>query len=285
MRTTGSRPQDAERATGKQFFCRAGICIGNCEWLVSYADFITLLFAFFVVLYASSQVDKRKVGRLALSIQVAFQQLGVFDSANRQIPLNISDGPPISAAAVSDSPDTSINVTQFVQPMKGFLVPSLPQPMKEVRQSVQKTLAAEIDRGVVAIQSRHDGLVISLREAGFYESGSAALRPSALDAVTRLASILSNRQELLRIEGHTDDIPIHNSSFSSNWELSTARASQFVEVLIDRFHFDPSRLSAAGYAEFRPAAPNDSPQNRALNRRVDIVVLHSRIASIPQSQP
>jgi chemotaxis protein MotB len=115
---------------------------------------------------------------------------------------------------------------------------------------------------------------VSLREIGFYESGSATIRASSQGAIDRLAAILKLRGEALRIEGHTDNIPIHNRIFDSNWELSTARSSQLVKMFIDRYEFDPARLSAAGFAQYHPVAPNDNDEDRARNRRVDIVILN-----------
>jgi chemotaxis protein MotB len=244
------------------------------RWLVSYADFITLLFAFFVVLYASSQVDKRKVGRLALSIQVAFQEMGVFDTSNTLIPLNDSEAIPFSQIQVVENAERSSDMTRFVQPMKGMLSPSANEPMKEVEEELQKALAPEIQQRVVEVKKRKEGLIVSLREIGFYVSGSAALRPSSKDAIDRLAAVLKARSESLRIEGHTDNVPIHNGRFESNWELSTARASDLIKVFVERYAFEPRRLSAAGYAEFHPVAPNNTPEGRARNRRVDVVILN-----------
>lgn len=250
--------------------------ISHERWLVSYADFITLLFAFFVVLYASSQVDKRKVGKLALSIQMAFQELGVFDTSNVTVPLGDSDKVPFSKVQMVKGMDAVAELGYFVQPMSGLLGAGASRAaLNEVQKNLEKALAPEIRSHVAEVKSRRDGLVISLREVGFYESGSAALRPSALDAIDRLASILKPRPELLRIEGYTDNVPIHNSLFASNWELSTARASNLIKELIDRYHFAPERLSAAGYGEFHPVAPNDTAEGRARNRRVDIVVLNT----------
>jgi len=252
------------------------------RWLVSYADFITLLFAFFVVLYASSQVDKRKVGRLALSIQVAFQELGVFDTSNTKIPLSDSEAVPFEKVQVVENTENTGDLTHFVQPMKGMLSPSQPTaPLREVQTELEKILAPEISKHVVDVKTRKDGLIVSLREIGFYESGSAALRPSSKDAIDRLVAVLKSRPEAMRIEGHTDNVPIHNAHFDSNWELSAARASDLVKLLIDHYGFAPSRLSAAGYAEYRPVALNDTPEGRARNRRVDIVILNPT----PEEQP
>jgi chemotaxis protein MotB len=249
--------------------------VSHDRWLVSYADFITLLFAFFVVLYASSQVDKRKVGKLALSIQVAFQELGVFETSNTKIPLSDTEAVPFSQVQVVENAERTTDLTHIVQPMKGMLSPSsTAKPLKEIQAQLEKVLAPEIQRHIVEVKARREGLVVSLREIGFYESGSSGLRASGRDAIDRLAAILKSRSEALRIEGHTDNIPIHNIHFASNWELSTARASDLIKQLIDRYQFEPQRLSAAGYAEYHPVAANDTPENRARNRRVDIVILN-----------
>jgi chemotaxis protein MotB len=252
--------------------------VNHERWLVSYADFITLLFAFFVVLYASSQVDKRKIGKLALSIQVAFQEMGVFETSNTKIPLSDSEAIPFSQVQVVENAEHTGDLEHFVQPMKGILSPNASAgTMKDIRSELEKALAPEILKHVVEVKASREGIVVSLREIGFYESGSANLRPASKEAIDRLAGVLKTHSELLRIEGHTDNIPIHNARFDSNWELSTARAADLIKLFITRYHFEPKRLSAAGYAEYHPVAPNDSPDNRARNRRVDIVILNSEM--------
>lgn len=244
------------------------------RWLVSYADFITLLFAFFVVLYSSSQVDKRKVGRLALAIQVAFQEMGVFDTSATQVPLSDAEAVPFSKVQMVENSIRTTDFERFVQPMKGILVPPANAPLKEIQQELEKALAPEIQRRVVDVKARREGLVISLREVGFFKSGSATVQTSAQGAIDRLAAIIAKRSENLRIEGHTDDVPIHNAQFPSNWELSTARACELLRVFIERFQMAPSRFAVAGYAEFHPMTSNDTPEGRARNRRVDIVILN-----------
>jgi len=249
--------------------------VSHERWLVSYADFITLLFAFFVVLYASSQVDKRRVGKLALSIQVAFQELGVFDTSNTKIPLSDTEAVPFSQVQVVENAERTSDLTHIVQPMKGILSPiAETRPLKDIQAELEKVLSPEIKNHIVEVKARRDGLVVSLREIGFYESGSSTLRASGRDAIDRLAAILKSHTEALRIEGHTDNVPIHNIHFASNWELSTARASDLIKDLIDRYHFEPQRLSAAGYAEYHPVASNDTAEGRARNRRLDIVILN-----------
>lgn len=249
--------------------------VSHERWLISYADFITLLFAFFVVLYASSQVDKRKIGRLALSIQVAFQELGVFETSNTKIPLSDSDAVPFSQVQVVENSEHTTDFQHFVQPMKGILSPSQASiPLKDVQKDLEKALAPEILNRVVEVKSSREGIIVSLREIGFYESGSANLRASSQPAIERLATVLRSRPEALRIEGHTDNVPIHNARFDSNWELSAARAADLIKLFITVYHFDPARLSAAGYAEYRPVSPNTTAEGRAMNRRVDIVILN-----------
>jgi len=249
--------------------------VSHDRWLVSYADFITLLFAFFVVLYSAAQVDKRRVGRLAMAIQVAFQELGVFDTSNTKVPLSDSEAMPFSKVQAVENVDRTTDMERVVQPMKGILSPSPPAaPLKQIQTELEKALAPEIEKRVVDVRVTKEGLIVSLRELGFYESGSATLRESSMGAIDRLASVLAPRQEAMRIEGHTDNVPIHNAHFPSNWELSTARATALAKLLIYRYHVEPMRLSAAGYAEFHPADGNSTAEGRAHNRRIDLVVLN-----------
>ena len=244
------------------------------RWLVSYADFITLLFAFFVVLYASAQVDKRRAGRLAMAIQVAFQNLGVFDSSNTQIPLQDENAMPFQTVQTVENAERTTDLKRVVNPMKGVVTTAAEaQSLQDAQAAIEKALAPEISRNAVSMTMRREGLVISLREMGFFDSASASVRPDAMSAIARLAAILRERPENLRIEGHTDNVPIHNSKYASNWELSTARATEMIMLLIMHYDLPPNRLSAAGYAEFHPAATNATPEGRAQNRRLDIVIL------------
>jgi len=252
------------------------------RWLVSYADFITLLFAFFVVLYSSSQVDKRKVGRLAMAIQVAFQQMGVFPSSNSKLPLSSTAAVPFQDAQVVENVARTQDLGRFVQPSNGSLSNAiLPGPVKDIQDELSKALAPEIKRHVVELKPRREGLVISLREMGFYESGSATVRRSSKDSIDRLARVLKEHKEMLRIEGHTDNVPIHNKRFDSNWELSTARATELAKLFIVEYHFSPGRLAAAGYAEYHPVDTNDTVEGRSHNRRVDIVILMPSQVPLP----
>lgn len=244
------------------------------RWLVSYADFITLLFAFFVVLYASAQVDQRKVGRLALAIQVAFQELGVFPASTTNIPLDTEEPMPFSTVQAIENAKHNTELGRVASPPEDSLTASSQEAnLTTLQAELQQALHHEIAMHTVALHRETEGLVISLREFGFFDSGSAALKPSAMPALDRIASILAVRTCRLRIEGHTDNIPIHTAQMTSNWELSTARSTELVRLLIVQYRFSPDRLSAAGYAEYHPIASNSTPQGRAQNRRVDLVIL------------
>jgi chemotaxis protein MotB len=246
--------------------------ISHERWLVSYADFVTLLFAFFVVLYASAQIDKRKAVRLSEAIETAFQQLGAF----QKYPAATGPRTPGTAKA-SDAGSNSTSAgdpTRFTPSSMGEQDgPPQQRNFDAIRAELEKALAPEIKRNEVALHIEGDGLIVSLREVGFFNSGSASIKPGAEAAFTRVAMILREHSCAVRIEGHTDIVPIHTPQFASNWELSTARATELVKSLIENHGLSAQRLSAAGYAEFHPVATNDSPKGRQLNRRVDVVIL------------
>jgi chemotaxis protein MotB len=238
------------------------------RWLVSYADFITLLFAFFVVMFASSQVDKGKIGKLAVAIQLAFQNLGIFPAPASKIPVSPEGATANDLSSIADMLDTK-NISNLAKLQKELL----------------QALAAEITRGEVALKVGQEGLVISLREVGFFDSGSAEVKLKSEPTVARIAKVLEAHPYNVRIEGHTDNVPIHNDRFASNWELSTARATEMAKLFITRYDFPPERLSAAGFGEFHPAATNQTEEGRALNRRVDIVIVAApfKVSSKPMS--
>lgn len=220
------------------------------RWLVSYADFITLLFAFFVVMYSAAQLDKRRAGQLATAIQTAFQQYG-------SLPPKPAD---VGGLAAQGVPSTlPIGNTE-------------PEEIRLLRSQLAGALAPEIAAGEAMVRTTPEGIVISLREVGFFDSGSAEIRASSLPAFDRLAAVLRTTSRDLRVEGHTDNVPIHNAHFHSNWDLSTARATATVQLLITKYNFDPQHLAASGYAQYRPIASNITAEGRAMNRRVDIVI-------------
>ena len=202
--------------------------------------------------YSAAQLDKRRAGKLATAIQTAFQQYGSLPPKPAEVGGLAPTGDP-GTLPVGNTDENEFRL---------------------LRGQVQHVMAAEISSGNVAVRETPEGLIISLREVGFFESGSADIRSSSLPAFERLANLLRESNSDLCIEGHTDNVPIHNPRFASNWDLSTARATTTIRLLIVKYGFDPKRLSAAGYAEYRPLATNLTPEGRAMNRRVDVVVPH-----------
>ncbi len=227
--------------------------------------------------YASSQVDQRKVGKLALAIQVAFQEMGVFPASTTQIPLDLNAPMPFSTVQAIQNVERTAELGRVSSSPTNSLAGSSDETdLTTLRSELEQALHGEIAMRQVSLHRETDGLVISLREFGFFDSGSASIKPQAVPALDRIASILAIRTCRLRIEGHTDNIPIHTAQMPSNWELSTARATELIRLLIIRHRFSPERLSAAGYAEYYPVTSNLTAEGRAQNRRVDIVILAER---------
>jgi chemotaxis protein MotB len=247
------------------------------RWLISYADFITLLFAFFVVLYSSAQVDKRKVGQLAMAIQVAFQQMGIFDASNTKPEVANSEPMPFSNVQMIENQERVQAMGRLVNTPHGALGESPDKPnMNEIQKQLETALAAQIGKHTVSVTPTKEGIVVSLREVGFFDSGSTSLRPEAEPTLAEFVNIIGPKRVRVRIEGHTDNIPIHSKRFESNWELSTSRATEIIKLLITRYGIDPPRLSASGYSQFYPVASNATPEGRAMNRRIDLVILNSQ---------
>lgn len=241
------------------------------RWLVSYADFITLLFAFFVVLFAASNSDQKKAGQVAQAVQVAFKEMSVFSPSGKVVPLYDNGGLPTDTKTVIGNAHSAFDATQLVatgKPGEGSRA-----AIAEVKAQLETTLKEEMANHSVRLSQDSRGLTVSLAEAGFFDPGSAVMQSKALAVVDRIASTLRPLGYNLRVEGHTDNIPIHTAQFPSNWELSTARATFLLQYLISNSGIPPARLSAVGYGEYRPVAANNTAEGRAANRRVDLVVI------------
>lgn len=233
--------------------------VNHERWLISYADFITLLFAFFVVLFSASQSDKKKAQQVEYSIHSAFQTMGIFAMASSSPNVQNAGGAPNTATVMmGDDLDVS---------------PKTMADLNKMKSQLDNLLSAEIAHKSVSVKVGRDGLIISLRAAGFFESGSAKPIPASMHTLLAIGSALAITPYDVRIEGHTDNVPIHNGVYQSNWELSTGRATELTQLFIENSHVVPSHLSAAGYAEFHPVASNATESGRNRNRRVDIIVL------------
>jgi chemotaxis protein MotB len=240
----------------------------NERWLVSYADFITLLFAFFVTMYAISRVDEQKLGSAVESLQRALGSL---------IPVQISQRE--SGAFTNKTAPFDPNIIASVDAsIKTFEVEAFQKLAEEIQKDVQAALGGVGQNGYSPnppIQYFIDkrGLVIRVPERFFFNSGEAAVRQDFLPILNALGNALGKIPNHIRVEGHTDSVPIKNAQFPSNWELSTARATTIVRFLIAHYSMNPSKISATGYGEFRPIAANETSEGRMQNRRVDLVVL------------
>jgi chemotaxis protein MotB len=238
--------------------------INHERWQISYADFITLLFAVFVVLYASSKADLKKQSKVAQAIEAAFSSLGVFTG--------VSSKPSANAAPASGS-DTPVVPMNIVMGEDVLSPAQVKQDLNHIKSDLEQRLSNQVAAHTVSIEMGRDGLVISLREAGFFNSGDATPKAGSIPVLRQIALSLANTPYDMRIEGHTDNVPIHTGEFDSNWELSSARATRIARIFLNYKTVPAERLSAAGYAEFHPVASNDSAEGRARNRRVDLVIL------------
>lgn len=229
----------------------------------TYGDMVTLLLTFFVMLFAFSSVDAERFRAIVSSFQGSF---GVLDRG-----MTISQEPSLAGR---DSP-------------RGQLFERNPLERQETQnmlRAISSFQEAHNLHDAFSVEATERGVVIHFTDRVLFDTGKAELKPEALGVLEALAAELNQLSHSIRVEGHTDNVPIHNPYFPSNWELSTARAARVVRFFIDVGGIDPSRLSAVGYGEHRPIATNATPEGRARNRRVDIVLLRSDLeASEPVS--
>ncbi len=266
--------------------------ISHERWLVSYADFITLLFAFFTTMYAISTVDAQKMGKMVTSMRASFDA-GIFNSGSTALAL-LPEGNASGRRLKTEDIVENINgakegqlrdkALQSLKELKTNLIPAnerargADKSLGALKRQIEELVGAEALKGKVRTGLDARGLIVSLGEVGFFDSGSDQIKPEGLALLDTIATSFVGLDNHIRVEGHTDNVPIKSGKFPSNWELSTARATNIVAHLITGLGLPPGRLSAAGYAEFRPTHPNDSAEGRAHNRRVDIVVLDPQFA-------
>jgi chemotaxis protein MotB len=233
-----------------------------------------VLFSFFVVLFACSYRDNQTIKKLSQAIHVGFQQLGAFSGgqstygvAYRDITLNGNVGP------AQVQPETLRTDPSVQKPRDDNQSEATGVDIAELQRQLEASIGQEIRNHEVIMRVTPEGFVISLKDLGFFNSGEAVLLPGAADKIERIAKVLSQHGLELRVEGHSDDQPIHTDEFRSNWELSTARAMAVLMLLINDCKLDPRKVSVAGYGQFRPVADNATPDGRQMNRRVDLVVV------------
>jgi chemotaxis protein MotB len=275
--------------------------VNHERWLVSYADFITLLFAFFTTMYAISTVDVQKMGKMVTSVRASFDA-GIFNSGSTALALLPGSGAASGKLRTDDLIENVVGpkegqlrdkAMQSLRELKANLMPAAEKAgasggpegaakagksLGDLKRQIEALVGSEAMRGKVHTRLDPRGLIVSLGEVGFFDSGSDQIKPEGVSLLDTIATSFVGLDNHIRVEGHTDNVPIKSNRFPSNWELSTARATNIVAHLITSVGLPPGRLSAAGYAEFRPIVANDSADGRARNRRVDIIVLDPQFA-------
>ncbi|MGE5552334.1 MAG: flagellar motor protein MotB [Betaproteobacteria bacterium] len=218
-------------------------------WIISYGDMVTLLLTFFVLLYSFSLVDLRKFRAMSVSMQEAFGGRVLQGGGSKVIQLF-----PETAPLSRQTPGRDV--------------------MEAAAQAQEYLKKAGLE-AVATVLPQERGVVIRFEDRVFFDTGQAELKPEAVETGRKLAEYLRRIPNQVRIEGHADNVPIHNTRYASNWELSVARATRFLTFLQVTGNLPPERLSAAGYGEYRPVAPNDTEEGRRKNRRVDVVLLRA----------
>ncbi|HUP04087.1 MAG TPA: flagellar motor protein MotB [Bryobacteraceae bacterium] len=239
------------------------------RWLVSYADFITLLFAFFVVMFASSQTDKSKAQQVSAAVKEALEKGGVTAAVHEILGGTVDERG--KGNAMLRGPGGTQPKLEVEHDVVAELVPSLHYLSQE--------LAKEITDGKIEIKMEPRGLVVSLRQATFFPSGEDSLDPATYQTIDKIAATIRNLPNPVRLEGHTDSVPIHTARFRSNWELSAARSISVMELLATRYDIPRERMGIAGYADTQPVDSNGTEDGRAHNRRVDVVILNQQVLS------
>lgn len=227
----------------------------NAErWLLSYADFITLLMAFFMILFSMASVDANKFKVLAQSLSLAFGAGSGKGGGGGNMLSNFNGG--------GISPPTPLQIKVSENSEFNSMIKLINQYSKE--QGLEKSIHSSITER---------GLVINLADTVLFGSGKADLSEHSKEILDRLGAILFKSGRMVRVEGHTDNVPIHTVRYQSNWQLSTDRATNVIMYWISKYPEQAPKLSAAGYGQYRPIASNETVTGQALNRRVEIVVL------------
>lgn len=252
------------------------------RWLVSYADFITLLFAFFVVMYSISQVNEGKYRVLSDSLVNAFQNP---PKSNMPIPMGTNSGasyngagqPPIKQAIPLKRTDPALEAKRKKQEIK----------MKGIAKDILKVLEPLVKGGQVRVTQSARGVAIEINASILFESGLAILEGDSAKALTALAEVLADVENNIQVEGYSDNSPIRTPFYPSNWELSSARASSVVRLFVEHGVI-PERLVAIGYGENKPVDSNGTLDGRARNRRVTVMILsdaQDNVTEIPLAKP
>lgn len=223
------------------------------RWLITYADLITLLLAFFIMMYTFSKQDAQKYQEVSERLRAIFT----------------------GGTSVLKTGTGGTNVLNPLQKSEST------GEIKRQLENEIKAMTDMKDAHKITVFKDERGIVIRIMDRAFFDEGRAELKQTAKSALRKIGPIIKNSGSQVRIEGHTDNVPINTAEFRSNWELSTRRATEVVRHLIETYDFPPEQISASGYAEHRPIAANDGADNRALNRRIEIILLQAAKPATP----
>lgn len=229
------------------------------NWLTTYSDMVTLLLTFFVLLYSMSSLDQDKFGDFMYSIRNT-----------------LSGGMSMAVGGETFRVDPSVEHKMESDSLWSNYSIEL-EPLQDILDHIQLYIESHQLGGGISVYLEGRGLVIRITNDMLFESGKADLQPAAKETLLKIAEVLNQIDNMIQVEGHTDNVPIRNARFASNWELSAARALEVVHFLINEGHIEPQRLVATAYGEYKPLYPNTTPELRAKNRRVEIVVLRKGI--------
>lgn len=239
--------------------------VNHERWVISYADFVTLMFALFVAMYAISLKDHSSGKRVAESVRDAMATGGLASTVRVFMAKEPAKSGASSGSAATDAPTGKDDTKTLSQQAD----PSLLEPFRRLNEQLKQ----QVDSGAIRLRLSSRGLVITLEEKSFFPSGDDAIYSTAYPSMERVAKIIAGLPNAVRLEGHTDSVPIYTDRFKNNWELSTARSIAVLQLFETKFGLDSSRFAVAGYAQNIPVAPNDTEEGRARNRRVEIVIL------------
>ena len=253
---------------------------GLPPWLATFADLMSLLMCFFVLLLSFAEMDAIRFKKMAESMKDAF-------GVQKQIPANeivkgtsvimqeYSPGKPQPTPVPEIQQITTEEEKQNVElneEVMDAVQQELEQQAQEKAEELHGKLEEEIDDGMVEIETDQTRIIVRIREQGSFSSGSAQLNAGFFEVMDKISGVVANMQGKIVVAGHTDNIPISTQRFRSNWELSSARAVTVVHALLSHPEVDMERVKIEGYADTRPLEPNDTPDNRARNRRVELII-------------
>jgi len=244
---------------------------GPAEWLLTYSDLVTLLLTFFVMLFSMASIDQHKFKQIAYSMRSSFLNISGGDRL-----LNNPGESILPMPKGTDSSETSDSESDDEQNESnpGDEESSQLEDVKlqNVKAQVEKAIEKHNLKEYVNIIEEEQSLILRLDSVILFDLGKADIKGSGKEILKELGGMFKELDNEITIEGHTDDLPINTTLFPSNWELSTKRATNVVVFLIENCGLDPKKLTASGRGEFKPIMPNDSPENRQKNRRIDIIV-------------